>query len=68
MEKYGRRSKPQQAPALDGSKCEDHFKNLFAKVDENIDAILEKTEQPINEFLNREFTLDELKDVIKFLA
>ena len=53
---------------LSGEKCEEHFKALFAKVDANIDQVLQKVNCPINEFLNREITLSELKSVIKRLA
>ena len=39
---------------LSGERCEKHFKELFAKVDANIDEVLQKIERPVNEFLNKE--------------
>ena len=52
---------------LDGVKCEDHFKSLFSKIEADINPVLNKIDQPTNQFLNREITMDELKGIIKRL-
>ena len=52
---------------LEGKRCEEHFKALFTKIDADIEKVLCKVSHPSNEYLNREFTLEELKIVIKTL-
>ena len=52
---------------LDGQKWENHFKNLFTKIDGDIDKIEEKSEAPINQILNDKFKMAELKATIKEL-
>ena len=52
---------------IDGKICEEYFKDLFANIADNIDPLLQKIQVPNNEFLNREFVLKELDDVIRGL-
>ena len=50
-----------------GQKWETHFKNLFVKIDDNIDNTLKNNNTPINEILNDSFDMNELKNTIKEL-
>ena len=52
---------------LDGKRSEEFFEKLFSKIDDNINLVLEKIENANNDFLNQDFTLDELKNVINEL-
>ena len=52
---------------LDGQKWEDHFKNLFTKIEGGIDTTMNKINTPINQALNEEFKMEEMTAVIKEL-
>lgn len=65
--KTGENKQKPNHSSLDGAKCEEHFKSLFSKIDKDIDKVLKKVAHPTNVFLNQDFTLEELKKVIKRL-
>ena len=65
---FGESRQHQNTSDLDGKKCEEFYKNLYAKIDDNIDRVMQKILNiDNNDFLNRNFSMEELKEVIRVL-
>ena len=65
---FGESYRSSDSSDLEGKKCEDFFEALFSKIDKNVDLVMSKiNDLPHNEFLNCEFVMKELKEVIRSL-
>ena len=52
---------------VDCQQWENHFKNLYTRIDDDIDEIMKKSDIPVNQVLNEKFNMEELKSTVKEL-
>ena len=52
---------------VDGQQWENHFKNLYTRIDDDIDEVMKKSDIPVNQVLNEKFNMEELKSTVKEL-
>ena len=52
---------------VDGQQWENHFKNLYTRIEDDIDEIMEKSDIPVNQVLKEKFNMEELKSTVKEL-